>query len=255
MKASIKAKISVATELKRWKFALGLPFVNVDSLPKDMRTCSLCNLPYNPEFEVSSKKLLGHETAVILPCDHIFGFHCIRDYLSPHECAFTSCPTCGFEFSEMADESEIILPTATDFSWLKIADHTQQDIEKKEEKNEISTSQLAINSDASHAESSQYPSIGEVLDASSSKAITDLVLHYEKPLIIVTDPEGGSDVSQEAEAGKHISNADTLDSFSRGNDQGPTEEEKQAAKSKSKAWALALGVVKAAELLSMRSGI
>ena len=82
-------------EMKMMRFIFALPIINIKILRKHEQACGLCEQPYNPEWKINNS-----ETAVILPCGHVFGHFCIRKWLSPFEIGRTRCPRswCGTEF-------------------------------------------------------------------------------------------------------------------------------------------------------------
>lgn len=77
-------------QMKMMRFILALPVADIRLLPKRERVCHLCVKPYDPVWGIDRK-----ETAVTLPCGHIIGHFCIRQWLSPFELARTTCPVPG----------------------------------------------------------------------------------------------------------------------------------------------------------------
>ena len=73
--------------MKMMRFIFALPIFDVAVLPLHKQHCDLCQHPYNPQWKINTS-----ETAVILPCGHIFGHFCVRKWLSPFEKKRTRCP-------------------------------------------------------------------------------------------------------------------------------------------------------------------
>ena len=210
--------ILLATELKRWKFALALPIINTKLLPNDAKSCPQCQETYNPEFEVAGRRI-GHEVAAVLPCNCVIGFHCARQWLSPHESGFTSCPFCKQEFPEMAEE-RTHPQVLSDSAWMNCSDRTRDLLpihgtdRRGEQSGQIAP--LTTAPDACTDEVWHFPSIGEVLMGDLS---TSTLAILKKPEIVVTTPEGETSSNYEISAsGKHISNADTAVTFTKESD-------------------------------------
>lgn len=217
--SSSRNERSLATELKRWKFALSLPLISSDILPDHARFCPQCRLAYNPNFEVAGSKA-GHETAVVLPCGCVMGFHCARQWLSPHECGFTTCPGCHYAFPEMAgDTPDASKPTR------------EEVLEEEEMAKQIADITIYPNGDED--EEWHLSSIDEVLMAHISSIEPKTSAMLKSPDITVTTPEGDTSADYEADMDKAISNAGAFG-------QDP--------------WGAALAAIKAADLIARRSG-
>lgn len=82
-------------EMKMMRFIFSLPIISIDFLPENEQICALCERLYNSEWKINTT-----ETAVILPCGHVIGHFCIREWLSPFEKGETRCPIleCGAVF-------------------------------------------------------------------------------------------------------------------------------------------------------------
>ncbi|KAL6716496.1 hypothetical protein ACLMJK_006063 [Lecanora helva] len=115
---SSKEVLSPATEMKRFKFAMALPVVNIDILPPESRDCPQCQKPYNFDFEIAGKRN-GHEAAALLPCNCVIGFHCARKWLSPYELGFTCCPLCEEEFPDMSEDTNPLSQSPPQSHWAR----------------------------------------------------------------------------------------------------------------------------------------
>lgn len=235
--SSTRSGVSLATELKRWKFALALPVIDACILPTYAQACPQCQQPYNTDFEVAGRKL-GHEAPAVLPCSCVIGFHCARQWLSPHEYGYTSCPLCEQEFPDMTEEKEADFQMTSDFAQMNLSDDfsevipTQKEIEEEEEMAQLTR---------------HFPSIEEVLMAGPSTLA-------EKPEIFVISPEGDTLANHEAENGKHIPGADTAIDFTREAMNAPKQAYSKSEKLKTKSLGLAVAAIKAADLIAKRSG-
>ena len=247
-----KGSISLATELKRWKFALALPIIGIDILPKHAQSCPQCQKPYSSEFEVAGKSF-GHEAAAVLPCRCVIGFHCAREWLSPHECGFTSCPICGQEFAEMAEESEPHAQAPSDSAWSNFLDTTRDLLPHgKPEGNEQKPNQITPLTTATNIamdEHRPFPSIGEIL---TSDLPIPIFTTLKKPEILVTTPEGEITSDYETSKSKHISNSDTADTFTHETVRTISEIEYRALNQQSRSSDAAVAAVKVADLIAKR---
>ena len=257
LKEPFKNTVSPTMDFKRWKFALSLPIIDANTLPRNL-TCPQCEEPYNTMFMVAgSKSKLGHEVPAVLPCLCVIGFYCAREWFSPFEFGHKKCPLCHTAFPELADEPEVDSRINADFAWLNteiksggspsakdqadtilISEGTDETPKIEEEEDFswlisiINAGELVTNIEGVKGEEKmvpqkshggfgssapdhivgQLPSIDEVLSLYSSDTNT---IHQEKPLIVVTTPEGKSSDGHEATSMKHLSNADTASLFSR----------------------------------------
>ena len=76
------------------RFLASLPVLPVNALPPDCRACNICQEDY---LTAAS----DNEHPVALPCNHVFGQHCIQKWLSAEEVEpRTTCPLCRFQFFE-----------------------------------------------------------------------------------------------------------------------------------------------------------
>ena len=78
-----------------------LPSVEIETLDIENRICGICRVDYSPSSENRHPED-PVEQPVRLPCGHVFGQLCLREWLSPapqgsHN---NTCPTCRFRLSE-----------------------------------------------------------------------------------------------------------------------------------------------------------
>lgn len=162
---STDQSMSLATGLKRWKFALALPILDPSILPYDERKCRTCRKPYNPDFNIAGPNV-GHETSTVLPCGCVMGFHCARDRLSPFAGGFVSCPFCGHEFPEMFDEPKMDADASfnEEFAWLSVFDKDAS-LSQQDPKLDNCTGMTSTTSGKSASTSHvlPFPSIDEML--------------------------------------------------------------------------------------------
>lgn len=80
--------------------------VVLGSLPEESTSCNICHDPYET----------GGETITMLPCSHVFGSHCIAEWLSPDEAqGHNTCPMCR----------SVLFVTESDNSHLATAEEVQ----------------------------------------------------------------------------------------------------------------------------------
>lgn len=188
-RSSSRKTISLATELKRFKFVLALPVFSVDILPSYARSCLQCQKPYNYDFEVAGKRT-GHEAPALLPCNCVVGFHCARQWLSPYELGFVSCPLCDEAFPEMFDEPRIDSHTTKSTPRIEIPDIKGKIVAAQEDL-VMPIAQMIIGADASQENRWQLPGIDEVLSANSRISKLKPLDGLETPDIIIAAPENG----------------------------------------------------------------
>ena len=150
----------LAAEMRAMKFIWGLPIITLDFLHEDEMECGLCANKYDKEFRVC---MLG-ESPCCLPCGHIAGHRCIREFLSPYESGFSKCPFCNVDFPQMfTDVVESAQPTS-DLAW-----EDEDDYEMSDEELSRQISQLSRDSGVSSDEAKRYLSIDEVLSRSQTE--------------------------------------------------------------------------------------
>lgn len=162
MSLSIRADVSdsLKSEMRAMKFIWNLPIIDLDFLYDDEKFCGLCNGKYEVVFRVCGRG----ESPCCLPCGHIVGHQCIREYLSPYERGFTKCPYCKVDFPQMfTDPVEPAQPTS-DLKWVDIDDQTTPDEELSRQ-----VSQLSKDSGVTSDEIKRYLSIDEILERSRSQ--------------------------------------------------------------------------------------
>lgn len=99
---------ALAAEIRAMKFIWNLPIITLEFLHDDEMICGLCDNKYDKEFRVCARG----ESPCCLPCGHIAGHHCLREWLSPYEGGFSKCPFCNVDFPQMfTDLAEPVLPT------------------------------------------------------------------------------------------------------------------------------------------------
>ncbi|CAF9924354.1 hypothetical protein IMSHALPRED_006160 [Imshaugia aleurites] len=148
------------SELRAMKFILNLPIIDVDFLHDDEKRCGLCDGTYDAEFRVCGRG----EVPCHLPCGHIAGHWCLREWLSPYEGGFTKCPFCSVDFPQMFADVEPPPSTTGDLASEDRYDHEVSDGELSRQ-----VSQLSKDSGASADEIRRYLSIDEVLERARSQ--------------------------------------------------------------------------------------
>ena len=149
----------LAAEMRAMKFIWNLPIITLDFLHEDEKICGICDNKYDKDFRVC-----GRESPCCLPCGHIAGHQCLREWLSPYECGFVKCPFCNVEFPQMfTDSVEPVQPTS-DLAWEDDDDYELSDDELSRQ-----VSQLSRDSGVSNYEVKRYLSIDEVLENSRSQ--------------------------------------------------------------------------------------
>lgn len=150
------------SELRAMKFIWSLPLIPVDSLNEDETFCALCYQNYDEQFRVCG----DGESPCHLPCGHIAGHQCLREWLSPYEGGSTQCPFCSVDFPQMfSDPAEPARPTS-DLARATAADNGAAD-------GELSrlVSQLSIDSGIPSDEVKRYLGVDEVLERSRSRTV------------------------------------------------------------------------------------
>lgn len=175
---------SLAAEIRAMKFIWNLPIITLDFLHEDEINCGLCGNKYDREFRVC---MLG-EVPTCLPCGHIAGHQCVREWLSPYESGFTKCPFCNVDFPQMfTDLVEPAQPTSD------LASKDEDDYELSDEELSRQLSQLSRDSGVSSDETKRYLSIDEVLSRSQTEGsgtgtvVQDVVTQAADPADIGED--------------------------------------------------------------------
>ncbi|MCJ1450230.1 hypothetical protein MMC28_000559 [Mycoblastus sanguinarius] len=90
------------------EFLDSLPDICKCDLPEEDRQCAVCLQEYCCLYEYLTGPLNEgtSERAVRLPCNHVIGFDCIVEWLSPYKEAKNTCPYCRSEFFPAQEQDE-----------------------------------------------------------------------------------------------------------------------------------------------------
>ena len=79
-----------------------LPSVDIESLDKDDKNCGICRVEYSSSSSASDQQEDPIETPVRLPCGHVFGTQCLKEWLNPDAAHVNNktCPTCRHHLGE-----------------------------------------------------------------------------------------------------------------------------------------------------------
>ena len=202
---------------------------------------------------------MGHEAAALLPCHCVIGYHCAREWLSPHELGYVSCPFCKHEFVEMFEEPDLDFGAATQpslinnlFSTRELS--TNQEEIQEEEEMARQVAQMTTTTDGFEEHAWHFPSIEEVLIANAMNPLRTSAT-IETPNIVVTNPENATTSNHEMGMGRPISNRRTTVTSRQEYTNGLNQTESDSIGSGSQFLGVPIPAVKAEDVVGKRSGI